>query len=171
MVRPVAPGGEGPGRNEPVRERISKRPWRAMTAPGAVGWRRVTFTTAPLPLRMDTPRWRLRANWTTQSVMSAPLAISMTWLRIALGLSRVTNIGGLGLFLEPGGRPLGRRVLVTSIAPSLGSSLFSFSSSSSPAWFAVTALSFMENPRSGFLMESPEFSRPTEPVHQRLAIT
>ncbi|KAJ0898057.1 hypothetical protein HanRHA438_Chr08g0352551 [Helianthus annuus] len=32
----------------------------------------------------------------------------MTWLRSALGLSLVTKIGGFGLFLEPGGRPLGR---------------------------------------------------------------
>lgn len=39
------------------------------------------------------------------STMSAPLAISSTWERIALGLSRVTTTGGFGLFLEPGGLP------------------------------------------------------------------
>lgn len=41
--------------------------------------------------------------------MSAPAVTSSTWDRSALGLSRVTIMGGLGLFLEPGGRPLGRR--------------------------------------------------------------
>lgn len=34
------------------------------------------------------------------------------WVLRALGLSRVTMIGGLDLFLEPGGRPRGRRVVV-----------------------------------------------------------
>lgn len=43
------------------------------------------------------------------STMSAPLAISSTWERIALGLSRVTTTGGFGLFLDPGGLPRGRR--------------------------------------------------------------
>lgn len=41
---------------------------------------------------------------------SAPAEISSTCERRALGVSRVTMIGGLGLFLEPAGRPLGRRV-------------------------------------------------------------
>lgn len=41
--------------------------------------------------------------------MSEPAAISSTWDRSALGLSRVTKMGGLGLFLEPDGRPRGRR--------------------------------------------------------------
>lgn len=43
------------------------------------------------------------------AIMSEPLAISRTCERRALGLSRVTMIGGLGLFLDPGGRPRGRR--------------------------------------------------------------
>ncbi|KAF5795559.1 hypothetical protein HanXRQr2_Chr08g0341111 [Helianthus annuus] len=69
----------------------------------------------------------------------------MTWLRSALGLSLVTKIGGFGLFLEPGGRPLGR-LFDVSIPPSLGSSLLlSLSSSSLPVWF-----SFTDIPRSGF---------------------
>ncbi|KAF1861074.1 hypothetical protein Lal_00000492 [Lupinus albus] len=105
--------------------------------------------------------------------MSAPLAISMTWLRRALGLSLVTNIGGFGLFFEPDGRPLGRRVVATSIAPSFGSSLFSFSSSSSSL---MGVLLFMEKPKSGFFMggelvELSTMPRPTESVHHRCAIT
>ncbi|KAF4377317.1 hypothetical protein G4B88_011152 [Cannabis sativa] len=103
--------------------------------------------------------------------MSAPLAISMTWLRRAFGLSLVTNMGGFGLFLDPGGRPLGLR-LPTSIAPSLGSSLFSLSSSSS--WFPPPAVLLIEIPRSGFFIgdELVEVSttpcKPICPPHQRL---
>lgn len=44
-----------------------------------------------------------------QSMTSAPLATSMTWERRALALSRVIMMGGLGLFLDPVGLPLGRR--------------------------------------------------------------
>ncbi|PON73470.1 hypothetical protein TorRG33x02_249530, partial [Trema orientale] len=83
MVSPVDPGGAGPGRKAPVRERISKRPCRAMTELGAEGWRSVTLVTVPLPLRTQTPRWRRLAKCATLSAMSAPLAISMTWLRRA----------------------------------------------------------------------------------------
>jgi len=54
----------------------------------------------------------------------------MTWLFKAFGLSLVTKMGGFGLFLDPGGLPLGLR-LPTSTAPSPGSSLLSSSSSSS----------------------------------------
>jgi len=54
----------------------------------------------------------------------------MTWLFKAFGLSLVTKMGGFGLFLDPGGLPLGLR-LPTSTAPSLGSFLLSSSSSSS----------------------------------------
>ncbi|KAF4376554.1 hypothetical protein F8388_025425 [Cannabis sativa] len=74
-------------------------------------------------------------------------------------------------FLAPGGRPLGLR-LPTSIAPSLGSSLFSLSSSSS--WFPPPAVLLIEIPRSGFFIgdELVEVSttpcKPICPPHQRL---
>ncbi|KAK1261057.1 hypothetical protein QJS04_geneDACA002074 [Acorus gramineus] len=56
-----------------------------------------------------------------QSAMSAPLETSMTWLRRELGLSRVTKMGGLGLFLDPGGRPRARREEGLEAAPLTGS--------------------------------------------------
>uniref|UniRef100_A0A8R7UTG5 Uncharacterized protein n=1 Tax=Triticum urartu TaxID=4572 RepID=A0A8R7UTG5_TRIUA len=43
------------------------------------------------------------------SEMSHPPATSMTCVRSVLALSRVMMIGGFGLFLDPAGRPLGRR--------------------------------------------------------------
>ena len=55
------------------------------------------------------------------SATSAPPATSITWLRSALGLSRVTKMGGFGLFLDPGGRPRGRRLGAATTAPSRGS--------------------------------------------------
>lgn len=48
--------------------------------------------------------------------MSFPPEISSTCDRRAFGLSRVTINGGLGLFLEPGGRPLGRRLELEEVA-------------------------------------------------------
>lgn len=48
-------------------------------------------------------------------MISQPLATSMTWDLRALALSRVIMMGGLGLFLDPAGRPRGR--LVTSPSP------------------------------------------------------
>ncbi|URE25671.1 hypothetical protein MUK42_07013 [Musa troglodytarum] len=111
-VRPLAPGGVGGGRMVPVSERISNLPLRvATTLPGgnAPGWRRPTSTTSPEPLRTETPRPRRRAYSVTHSTTSAPPATSSTWEWRELGLSRVTITGGFGLFLEPGGRPRGRR--------------------------------------------------------------
>ncbi|KAL2325903.1 hypothetical protein Fmac_024961 [Flemingia macrophylla] len=67
----------------------------------------------------------------------------MTWLLREFGLSLVTKMGGLGLFLDPGGLPLGLRV-PTSTAPSLGSSPLSLSSSSSSCLSLETLLSLME---------------------------
>nr|GMC92739.1 hypothetical protein MtrunA17_Chr1g0186451 [Ipomoea batatas] len=107
------------------------------------------------------------------SEFRAPLATSMTWLLSALGLSLVTKIGGFGLFFDPGGRPLGRRVVATSIAPSLGSSLFSLSSSSS------LPPSFMDIPRSGFFSaDDPPADddvsipvKPTWPAHHGFAMS
>ena len=168
-VSPVEPGGAGPGRNAPVRDRISNLPWSATTAPGAAGCLRVTLATEPLPLRTQTPRWRLRANWATLSATSWPPATSITWLRRAFGLSRVTKIGGLGLFLDPGGRPLGLRV-PTSTAPSVGSPSLSFSSSSSP----VPGLSLIDISRSrlfsiGETAAGSIPGSPTWPAHHRLA--
>ena len=88
---------------------ISKRPWMVTVAPGVVGWRSVTFVTVPLPPMTHTPRCRLRANSATLSHTSWPLATSRTCGRMALPFSRVMMTGGLGLFLDPGGRPRGLR--------------------------------------------------------------
>lgn len=70
--------------------------------------------------------------------MSAPAETSSTWDRSALGLSRVTIMGGLGLFLEPGGRPRGRREegvappeLVAALGVSVSVVLWSLSGESS----------------------------------------
>lgn len=55
-------------------------------------------------------------------MMSVPAETSITCERRALGLSRVTMMGGLGLFLEPGGRPRGRRLeAMELVAPLVGS--------------------------------------------------
>ncbi|PON57432.1 hypothetical protein PanWU01x14_173380 [Parasponia andersonii] len=83
-------------------------------APGEAGWRRVTLVTVPVPLMMQTPRWRRRAKVATLSTMSQPSAISMTWVRRALALSRVMMMGGFGLFLDPAGLPLGRLDIILS---------------------------------------------------------
>jgi len=89
----------------------------------------------------------------------------MTWLRRALGLSRVTKIGGLGLFFDPGGRPLGLR-LPTSTAPSLASSPVSLSSSSSSLPPLLLLVSLMESSRLIFPNEGEldEESRPGRPT-------
>jgi hypothetical protein len=47
----------------------------------------------------------LEANWAIDSGTSAPPATSITWMCSAFGLSRVTMMGGFGLFFDPGGRP------------------------------------------------------------------
>ncbi|CAN1341716.1 hypothetical protein LINPERPRIM_LOCUS39260 [Linum perenne] len=41
----------------------------------------------------------------------------MRWVRRALMLSRVTMIGGGGLFLDPAGRPCGLRRVISSPSP------------------------------------------------------
>nr|GMD96001.1 hypothetical protein PanWU01x14_173380 [Ipomoea batatas] len=117
MVRPEAAGGAGGGRKDPERDKISKRPCKVTTAPGEAGWRRVTFVTVPVPLIMQTPRWRRRAKAETLSMISHPSAISITWVRSALALSRVMIIGGFGLFFDPAGRPLGLLVISPSPDP------------------------------------------------------
>nr|GLL25858.1 uncharacterized protein LOC109506734 [Ipomoea trifida] len=61
IVRLVAPGGAGGGRNDPERERISNLPCSVTTVPAAADWRRVTSVTVPLPLMTHIPRWRRRA--------------------------------------------------------------------------------------------------------------
>jgi hypothetical protein len=53
------------------------------------------------------PTCRLRANCMTVSTTSEPAEISRTTGFMAESLSLVMIMGGLGLFLEPGGRPLG----------------------------------------------------------------
>ncbi|KAF4388147.1 hypothetical protein G4B88_021843 [Cannabis sativa] len=109
MVRLVAPGGAGGGKNDPERESISNLPCRVTTAPAAAGCRRVTFVTVPLPLSTQIPRCLFRAYVATESNTSQPLPTSKMWALSVFALSRVMITGGLGLFLDPGGRPLGRR--------------------------------------------------------------
>jgi hypothetical protein len=87
----------------------------------------------------------LEANWAIDSGTSAPPATSITWMCSAFGLSRVTMMGGFGLFFDPGGRPRGRRLPVTT-APSLASPssispLVGCSSSSSPSTFVMSSSS------------------------------
>lgn len=115
MVSPEAAGGAGGGRNEPARDRISNRPCRVTIAPGEAGCLRVTLVTVPLPLIMHTPLCLRLAKVATLSTMSQPSAISITWVRSALALSRVIMIGGFGLFLDPAGLPRG--LLVISPSP------------------------------------------------------
>ncbi|WVZ09413.1 hypothetical protein V8G54_013943 [Vigna mungo] len=115
IVKPVAAGGAGGGRKDPARDKISNLPWSVTMAPEEAGWRRVTLVTVPVPLMMQTPLWRRRANVETLSTMSQPSATSMTCVLRALALSRVMMIGGLGLFLDPAGLPRG--LLEISVSP------------------------------------------------------
>ncbi|KAF1876549.1 hypothetical protein Lal_00021263 [Lupinus albus] len=78
IASPDAAGGAGGGKKDPDKDRISNLPCRVTTAPGEAGCLRVTLVTVPLPLRMQTPRCLLRAKVVTLSIMSHPLAISMT---------------------------------------------------------------------------------------------
>lgn len=48
----------------------------------------------------------------------------MAWARSALALSRVTMIGGLGLFFDPAGRPRGRRMVSPSTVAETGGTAF-----------------------------------------------
>lgn len=113
MVRP--PDVAGDGRNAPDKDRISNRPWKVTVAPGAVGCRKVTFATVPVPLSTHKPLFLLLANAATLSPTSHPPTTSSTCDLIAFSLSRVMITGGLGLFLEPGGLPRG---FLTTIVPS-----------------------------------------------------
>lgn len=94
---------------EPERERRVKGPWRERAGAWDMGWRSVTLETEPEPLRSVTPTRRRRANWMTDSTTSEPAEISRTTGFMAESLSLVMTMGGLGLFLDPGGRPLGFR--------------------------------------------------------------
>lgn len=107
-----------------------------MTAPAAAGCRRVTLATVPVALKMQRPRWRRRAKAARESKMSAAEAISMRWDRRALALSLVMIMGGLGLFLEPAGRPRGRRE----------DELFEFSLASSAVVVGVSSRSLLWEP-------------------------
>nr|CAB3457287.1 unnamed protein product [Digitaria exilis] len=115
------------GRNVAEMDRISYSPRKttAAAAPGAppmaggVGWRSETLATAPVPASTQIPRPRRAAKRASASATSRPQGISITWGRIAAAgsASRVITTGGLGLFFDPGGRPL--RFLDTSmLAPS-----------------------------------------------------
>ncbi|URD75294.1 hypothetical protein MUK42_36375 [Musa troglodytarum] len=169
------PGRRGAGEEGAGEDRISKRPWRATTAPGAAGWRSVTLATVPEPLSTQTPRCLRRAKWAMDSAMSAPPATCRTWPGSAWGLAGGMKMGGLGLFLDPGGRPRGRRVLATT-APSLGSLSLSFSSSAAPLPppppLPVVSDSFTPISCSWPLGSEDPISppgRPGCPVHQGLA--
>lgn len=81
-------------------------------------------------------------------------------------------MGGLGLFLDPGGRPLGLRDPI-STAPSLGSS---WSLSSSPPLLLPLLFSLMEISSSRCLLSAAELvaaesmpGSPKLPLHQGLA--
>ena len=67
----------------------------------------MTFETEPVALKILTPTWFLRAKLITVSIISEPAEISRITGFIAESLSLVITIGGLGLFLDPGGLPLG----------------------------------------------------------------
>ncbi|BAT81721.1 hypothetical protein VIGAN_03152900 [Vigna angularis var. angularis] len=99
-------------------ERMSKRPWKVTVPTGATeGWRRVTLPTVPEPLRTQRLVFFLWLNRARASTTSFPPGISkMKGLMEGSG-SRVIIRGGLGLFLEPGGRPLGLRT-TSIVAPS-----------------------------------------------------
>lgn len=103
-----------------VMESMSNRPWKVTVAPGVVeGCRRVTLATVPEPVRTQRPMFLRRQNRAMASTMSFPPGTSRMYGLIAGSVSRVMTTGGLGLFLEPGGRPLG--LLTTSmVAPSPG---------------------------------------------------
>lgn len=131
MVKPFAKGaaavdGVKDGRTVAEIERISNRPWNVTVAPGVVeGCRRETLATVPEPVKTQSPIFRFRQYRATASTISIPPGSSSTYGDIDGSGSRVITIGGLGLFLDPGGRPLGR--LATSIdAPSLTVVLTSF---------------------------------------------
>ena len=100
---------------------MSKRPWKVTVAPAgaaADGCRSVTFATVPEPVRTQRPVFLRRVNRARDSTTSLPPGISRMYGLIAGSGSRVIMRGGLGLFLDPGGRPLGR--LTTSmVAPSV----------------------------------------------------
>ncbi|KAI5056156.1 hypothetical protein GOP47_0029677 [Adiantum capillus-veneris] len=105
-----------PGKNAPANDKISNLPCRLTVAPGADGWRNVTFATVPLPLIRHIPLCLLRANSAIHSATSCPPPTSHMCGLIAFSLSRVIITGGLGLFFDPGGRPRG--FLTTSTDPS-----------------------------------------------------
>lgn len=92
------------------RERMLKRPCSVKVdawAWGETESRKETFATAPLQLKMQIPMRRLKATSATVLMMSLPRGISITMVFMALSDSRVMQMGGLGLFFEPTGRPLG----------------------------------------------------------------
>lgn len=94
-------------RKEPVSERRLKGPWSDRAGAWDDGCRSVTLETEPDPLKTVTPKCLLRANCTTDSTTSEPAEISRMTGFMAKSLSLVMTMGGLGLFLDPGGRPLG----------------------------------------------------------------
>lgn len=131
MVNPFAKGATADDRDNDGStvaeiESISNRPWNVTVAPGVVeGCRRETLATVPEPVKTQSPIFRFRQYRATASTISVPPGSSSTYGDIDGSASRVMTMGGLGLFLDPGGRPLGR--LITSMdAPSLPVVLTSF---------------------------------------------
>ncbi|BAT77583.1 hypothetical protein VIGAN_02017000, partial [Vigna angularis var. angularis] len=71
------------------------------------------------PLSTQTPLPRRHAYVERLSITSAPREISSTCECRAFALSHVTMMGGgLGLFLDPGSRPRGRRAVLEAPSPS-----------------------------------------------------
>ena len=67
----------------------------------------MTLVTAPEPLMTETPRRRWRAKLERDRRTSEPDESSRMTGRMEDSLSLSITRGGLGLFLEPGGRPRG----------------------------------------------------------------
>lgn len=113
----TADGGDDDGSTVLEIDSNSKQPWKVIVV---VGCRKETLETVPHPDNTHRPVSRWLQNRVTAATISSPLGTSRTYGDIEESGSWVMTTGGfgLGLFLDPGGRPLGRRT--TSIdAPSL----------------------------------------------------
>lgn len=86
----------------------SKRPLKVM-AVLVVGCWNETLETIPEPDNTQRPVVRLLHSRVMAATISDPSETSRTYGDIAGSGSRVTETDGFGLFLDPGGRPLGRR--------------------------------------------------------------
>ena len=109
MVNLFGIGGNDAIRKVAETDNMSKWPWKVMVVPGVVdGWRNMTLATVPKVVRTQRSMFLRRQNFKIASTTSFPLATSRMYELI-------------GLFLEPGGWPLGHRT--TSIKAPLASCL------------------------------------------------